>query len=169
MSDSLIRITVGRESLWEALETYAATKTLYNHKFKLDDDGAALNELEPSIAQMPAIAIETGEGNPKWWLNVMQHWPITYKVTIWTPNWDQSVAERYLELTNEAFHRAVAAGRPGVTIVKDKTSWYPQTMAFRLRRVRLKSGKDTPGHKAMQIDMTVVLFADRNPLTYSGT
>ena len=86
-------LTDARNAVWDAIEGIEAIT--WKAKFKFDSTENGSRETEPSISQVPAVAIQTLTVTPDW---SFQRTIIPYLllVRVWTPHWNLDTAEQYV-------------------------------------------------------------------------
>lgn len=131
-------LTVARESLWDAIDNWPELKrqpddvgaSIFNQLYRFDDEMPLLDEIAPSLAELPALAIMPTSVTPAWYTNEMQTWPVLFDVVLWTQDWSLPEPEDLMEKVINAIYRATASSPPGNTVpyVKAATGYYPQRL-----------------------------------------
>lgn len=122
-------LTTARISLWTAIDNYGPLRPAGVHRirqtYRFDKRmPSTIQEIQPSISRLPALAIFPESVAPFWWTHEMQQWPVLYTLVLWTEHFDLEPAEELIELLIEAPHRACPADST-VPYVKAATGYYP--------------------------------------------
>lgn len=160
-------ITQARDSVWAAVLNHDplrddAGKSIFAQLIKLNDDGATRSQIEPSIRQLPALAIFTKVIDMKWRTYKMQEWLLHFDVLMWTRHWNQETAERHAEELIRAYWKS-APTEGGVTYIKNPTTGtgFDPVGVARIEFEPAKVGPDAI--KAMFIKMDLVLRVQVDP------
>jgi len=162
-------LTTARESLWQAINLWPSLKvnpsdvnaSVFSQQYMFDDEMIPMEELEPSIGEMPAIAIAPTVVDPKWYLNQMQTWNTAFVITIWTANWMLPQPEMLIEEVINAIYRQNVVGTT-VPIVKQATGFYPYLIGpFSFQPIRVGEDQSV---KVMRTQQTITTRQNKNPI-----
>lgn len=130
-------IETARQALWtcidqsnELVDSTTETGRAFIRTIRGDnsDDGLILQRtLEPSLGEIPAIAIRVGRMTAAWDQNQSQKWDLRFGLLIWTIDWHQPRATSLFERTIRAFwkHRTIT-GDSSDNHIKLQTGYYPR-------------------------------------------
>lgn len=102
-------LTEARLAVWQAIDNYAPLANVFRQKLRWDKEQAMLEQVEPSISDLPCISIRSGRVDPEWFTHQQQHLAYLLIIEIWTADWIQEPAEDLFEKTMDALYRS----RPG--------------------------------------------------------
>lgn len=111
-------LTEARRAVWQAIDNWPALSNAFAQKVRYDRELSMLDNVEPSISDLPAIAIAPVSNVPDWFLNRVQHWVYLLDLTIWTPDWVLEPAEDLLEKTMDALYRSRPNAASGPTYLE---------------------------------------------------
>lgn len=104
-------LTAMRQSLWDSIDNYTPLRDVFKKRYLMEGKEAlAMQALNPSMKDMPAIAIGGGGGSTPWDTNSMQRWSYNCEIGIWTPHWDLKLGEKLLQLIVQSFEQSVPSG-----------------------------------------------------------
>ena len=105
------RLTAMRNSLWDSIENYAPLQDVFKRKFRLEGkDALQMALLNPSMADMPAIAIQALSGSSPWDTNSMMRFSYSCEIGLWTPHWDLELGEKLIEWIVRSFEQSKPSG-----------------------------------------------------------
>ena len=92
-------LTDARRALWEAIDNWPSLNIL-KRKFRMEDTGAMqVEELEPepTIGDLPAIAIVPTVSTSEWVQNQLQDFNYVVDIRIWTRHWSLLQGENIIQ------------------------------------------------------------------------
>lgn len=105
-------LTDARRAVWKAIDNWPDLQNVFAQRLDFENDQSMHEDQpEPSISDVPAIAIVPVSNTPQWFHHRQQHWILALDITIWTPGWILETAEDLLEKLLDAFWRS----KPGDT------------------------------------------------------
>lgn len=140
MSDPVL--TAARRSVWSAIENWPPLAGEFQRVWKFEDVGAMQADPNPSIGDLPALAIyPAGPSATEWQLNQSQRIPYTLDVQLWTRHWSLPAGERLWQEIGRALFQSRPPGQP--TYILDGTGYNGVDLGpLTAKRIRL--GKDGP-------------------------
>lgn len=117
-------LTLARDACWKSIENYAPLNdgngnSVFRHLMKFDERNDVRDEIEPSIGQMPALALLARTTNITWKENQAQQWAFTLQAMLWTKGWTLPDAEKYSWLVVKAVYTEGPSA--GISWVKHPT------------------------------------------------
>lgn len=143
-------LTIGRRSVWEAIDQWPALNGVFRAKYRGDappDNGTpieafTLRDAPTSQNELPAIAIAPATSEFDWILNQMGQNTYALAITIWTDGWTWPESERLWEETARAIFQSRPSPDSRVTYVsrpvsEGGTGHYPTLLGSRFTRMRI--------------------------------
>jgi hypothetical protein len=103
-------LTTARNALWLAIDNWRETVEAFHKKWTFNRTDKSLKRPGPGLGDLPAIAIWTESFDQEWFNNIETKWPVQYRITIWTRDWELSEAEDLLHRVWRALYLAKPEG-----------------------------------------------------------
>jgi hypothetical protein len=133
-------LTDARNALWDAIDNWPSFADVFKRSYKFDGDDSP--EINPVLAQCPAIAVYPDPGTSKEVLNKIYEHSYHLLILLFTPTWSLTLPDQlWQELIKAAWK---SDGGSGVPYVKAATGFYPENnFTVEQDRIFLKDGKAT--------------------------
>lgn len=159
-------LTDARRSVWDAIHNWQRTDNgeplVFNKEFTFDEEMPNLEDITPSLADLPALSVFPSGVQAEWQLNQLQYWPYTLDFALWTQDWVVVEPETLFEQIIRALWKAHPV-ESTVTYVKRATGYFPVSFSpMTMQRARLE---DIEGPKVILSNWSVVLRLNMNPLS----
>lgn len=157
--------TLARHSVWDAIENWPTLLTYFHQKVKLDVDETMLESFDnPSISDLPAIAITPVSVAPFWYTHAVQEYPYLISIKLWTAGWVLPVSEELLVDLGNALWNCHPAGND-VPYIKAATGYYPKHVGpITFTPVELADGEEGQGaSRATMLQIFIALRIVRSP------
>lgn len=106
-------LTRARRSVWSAIENWAALEGAFRRVWKFEDNGALPETIEPSIGDLPALAIYPSLPGPsEWVLNQSRRLLYPLEARLWTRHWNLLAGEALWEEIAKALFQSAPLGQP---------------------------------------------------------
>ncbi len=176
-------LTVARKALWNCIDNWSELKkspgdagsTIFNQTYRFDSEMPLLEEIAPSISDLPALAIMPSSVVPVWWTNEMQQWPATYDIVLWTQDWSLPEAEDLIEKVINAIYRSVhpQSGSTPFSFIKAPstatppgTGYYPQRLGpITFARTKIQVAGDDDPIRVMQTTVQMTIRNQKDPFS----
>lgn len=120
-------LTKARRAFWDAINNAPELKdgngnSVFRTQFRFEEDNKLLEDIAPTLSQMPALAVAPSTVNMQWHRNTGQRWELVLNVRMWTPGWRLPNAEKWAEQIIRALYTTNISGA-NVTFVKNATGY----------------------------------------------
>lgn len=164
-------LTTMRHACWDAIDNWPKLKGRLKRTYRFDEEASVLQEAEPSLSDMPALALWPTDTRPEGFVHDTKFYPLHMGLVLWTPHWTLPKAEELWKLITESFWKStpdndgvyVQFGTAGATTsyVKHATGYHPWAVgSIAMERVRL--GQDQKV-KAVRTRWAITLKTQFNP------
>lgn len=110
MADAML--TKARQAVWKAVEEWPPLQGKLQRVWKFEDSSAMQGVLEPTIGDLPALAIYPSHTPAaEWVVHQTQRIPYTLELKLWTRNWTLYAGEWLWEEIVRALFQSAAPGQ----------------------------------------------------------
>lgn len=111
MTDAIL--TKARQAVWSAIEDWPALRGRLKRTWRFEDSAAMQETLEPTIGDLPALAIYPSKSPAtEWIVHQTQRLPYTLELKLWTRNWTLLDGELLWEEITRALFQSAPTGQP---------------------------------------------------------
>lgn len=134
-------LTSARQAVWEAIDNWDELKDSIRRKYRFEDNSAVQKDLNPTIGDLPALAIYPSPTPLEWVTNQQHRVGYTLGFQLWTKHWNLLEGEDLWEKIVRGIYqsRPSANERPYVDAnIRKVMQWGPVSA----RRAQLANSKN---------------------------
>lgn len=151
-----------RNALWDAIDNWPALSGIFALKMRFDEDDGDAEDAQPSISDLPAIAVDRASIQTATFATQTQTWTATFSILVWTQGWNYGRANELIDPVIAALYKSAAVGS-STSYIKSATGFHlDKPPTFTQQRVTLQDA-DGDGTKAVLTTFEVTLKIHRNP------
>lgn len=159
-------LTTARNALWDSITNWHETASAFRRQYRFDSPNDFQPVINPSMSDLPAVAILLTALTPQWRNTDYQLWHLRYRVQMWTYGWSLTEPEALLEKLFNAFHRATPVGS-SASYIKTATGHHivPNEESIDFATVTLTDEEGRPHCQAIRTEFQLTLRPTKQPVT----
>lgn len=166
--DGASDLTLARNAIWDAIDNWPELDGTFNKKFRFRQGDKSLNRTV-GFGDLNAIAIWTDSFSEEYAFSIETKWPVTYRISVWTRDWELDMAEDIVTKISRALWKSKPVGDPVSYLQRACGGLTPQLKVSDFRRIRLGQSDMTDQQQRDErpvtlTEMQLVLRTRRNPL-----
>lgn len=153
MDDGGSPLTLARNAIWDAIDNWSELDGTFTKKFRFRQGDKSLNRTV-GFGDLNAIAIWPDQFDEDYAFSIETKWPITYRISVWTRDWELDMPEDIAWKISRALWRSKPEGDALTYLLRACGGLTPQLGVTTFRRIKMS-----------QSDMAMEQQRDERPVT----